>query len=117
MDRVPEKNIQIGKSFSTDNKLRPFKTKDAISSLTVCGEVKLNSDSSLIRIVLIDDKYNEYLVFETYALLAEEKAFTTDNVGEETVILNNIIPLLLEIEIIDATLKVNEIFTLCVFSE
>jgi uncharacterized protein (TIGR02145 family) len=110
-DIIPRKTILIGKSFSTDCELSPFKSRNAISTLTVSGDVKLNSDSSIVRIVLIDNQHNEYLVFETYPLLAEEKNITFENVGEETIIFNNIIPVMLDVKIIDATLKINKIFT------
>lgn len=109
LEGIPDKTIQIAESISSDSKLSPFVTRDSISGISVSGNIKLNSDSSLIRIVLVDIQYNEYLVFETYPLLTHTCTFSIENIGEETALLKNIVPLQLEIEVVDATLNLNEI--------
>lgn len=104
-----EKSISINRYFSTGEKLNPFDEIQNISYLAISGEVVLNSYSSLIRVILEDDKHSEYLIFEAYPLLADEKEFLIDDVSEETSDLPGITPALLKIQVIDATLFLDSI--------
>jgi len=65
----------------------------------------------LIRVILIDDNYNEYLVYEAYPLLTESNIFSISMIGEETVELNNIIPVELKFYIVDASILLKVIHT------
>ncbi len=69
----------------------------------------MNSSTSLVRIILTDQNYNEYLIYETYSILAEEPSFSINQIGEETIVLNQIIPVSISVEITDATVFLKEI--------
>jgi hypothetical protein len=63
----------------------------------------------LVRIILLDNLDNEYLVFETYPLIVKVRSFNINNISEETYALNSVIPKSLRIEIIDANIYLDEI--------
>jgi len=80
-----------------------------ISGLAFSGKITLHSDSSLVRMILIDIEYNEYLIYEAYPILSGSGKFSVDGAGEETSLLNNITPSGVTIELIDASLYLKEI--------
>ena len=104
-----DQSIELGINITNTIQLKPFVDLQKISGLSISADIKLNSDSSMVRVVLIDSNFNEYLVYEAYLLLTEKDSFSIDEIGEETVALNNIIPVQMEIEIIDATIYLKEI--------
>lgn len=53
--------IQISQIFSSDTILTPFSGSTSVYSLSISGGINLYSDSSLIRVVLIDNWGNKYL--------------------------------------------------------
>ena len=69
--------IQINQSFSSDTLLTPFTGSVPVYLLRMSGGINLYSDSSLVRVVLIDQYGNHYLVFETYPLITLENTFDT----------------------------------------
>ena len=103
-------SISIKQSFTSTREIHPFSSLKLISSLNISGSVELSSDISLVRIILIDNLDNEYLVFEAFPLIVKEKSFKINNISEETYALNNVIPKSLKIEIIDANIYLDEIF-------
>ncbi len=80
-----------------------------ISGLAFSGNITLHSDTSLVRIVLLDNNHNEYLIYETYPILSGSKQFSVDEAGEETSLINNITPYRLTFELINASIYVKEI--------
>jgi len=83
--------VQINQSFSSDTILTPFSGSTPVYSLNMSGKVNLLSDSSLVRVVLIDTWGNHYLVFESYPLITMENTFDTLNVSDETTFLEGVI--------------------------
>jgi len=98
----------INQTFNDNIQIKLF-TSNPISGLTISGNIQLNSDSSLIRVILIDNQYKEYLVHESYRLISSSDIFSITDIGEETSLLYNIIPLYLELKIIDAAFTLNTI--------
>jgi len=101
--------IPINKYFPENQEINPFGSIKQISGLSIAADVKLNSDTSLIRIILIDQSKREYLVYETYPLISGVPGFSVDSAGEETMVLDHIIPAALRIEITDASVFLKEI--------
>ena len=79
--------------------LKPFTQSDPISGLSINARIDLHSDSGFIRILLVDDDNREYLVYETYPLLADSVKYTIHNTGEETILLDNIVPSSLDLKL------------------
>lgn len=106
------KNLQyipIAQTSAESKSITPFSTPEKIYGLALNSDIELNNNASLVRIVLIDENAVEYLVYETYPLLANSKFSTVTNVGEETSLLNGIVPVSLQIQTINSTVSINNI--------
>jgi len=99
----PETTLPINYSINKNEQIDLSFIIKKISGLAISAEIRLNSDTSLIRIILLDEEYNEYLVYEIFPLLGGENSISIENVCEETSQLNNITPLSLKFEIVDAS--------------
>lgn len=101
--------ITINQTYSSDTILTPFSGSTPVYSLKIAGGVNLISDSSLVRIVLIDIYGNHYLVYESYPLITHENAFDTINSSDETTFLDGVICDSLRIDIISAFLDLDSL--------
>ncbi|MBN2213263.1 MAG: T9SS type A sorting domain-containing protein [Bacteroidales bacterium] len=101
--------IEVNETFIESIQIEPFYDVAPISGLVVSGTITFNSDSSLVRVILVDENYYEYLVLELYPLLTDSMSFSIDLIGEETNLLNNIKPLKISIKLVDASIYVKEI--------
>lgn len=101
--------IQINQTFSADTVFAPFSGSTPVYSLNMSGSVNLYSDSSLIRVILIDVYGNHHLVFESYPMITYGNAFDTLNACDETKYLDGIICDSLRIDIISAFLDLDSL--------
>lgn len=100
--------IEINQTFTTENEIFPF--EDIVSTifgLALSAQVSLENDKSLVRVILVDKKYDEHLIYEAYSLLKPNLSFSVDKICEETCILNSVKPQSVRIEITDATITIN----------
>ncbi len=104
-----EQRLEINSVFSKDTILNPFKPVKIISGLAISCDIRLNSDSSLIRIILVDDFFNEFLICEFYPLISPSMNFSISGYAEETALLDNIHPLEIRVVTIDASVILKEI--------
>lgn len=104
-----EEVISFNLKVSEEVELQPFTDEGTISGLALSGDITLNSDSSLVRVILIDQESVAYLIYEAYPLLVQELSFSIDRVAEETILLNDVIPKIIKIEIIDASIVLKEL--------
>ena len=102
-------SIIVDTTITAGCEFYPFSSSDPIYGLTITGSVNLSSDTSLIRVVLYDSLFNEYLVYESYPLIAESSSFNFSNECDETCYLDGINPYSLEVQIINAEININEI--------
>ncbi len=104
-------SISINQSFSESSEIFPFgQNGDIIYGLDATADIELNSENSLVRIILVDNNFNEYLIYESYNLLLEEAtSFSVKNICEETSILDGVKPYSVQIEIKNAQLKLKSI--------
>jgi len=101
--------VQINQTFSSDTILAPFSGSTPVYSLSMSGGVNLLSDSSLVRVVLIDTYGNHYMVYEAYPLITLENAFDTLNASDETTYLDGAVCDSLRIDIISAFLDLDSL--------
>ena len=111
LQNQPDQRIEINKQFTLPGQIEPFTAPDPVSGLVISGNIALNADSSLVRVILIDKQYNEYLVYEVYPLIADSWSFSINETGEETTLLNNVVPSAIRVELIDASFQLREIVT------
>jgi hypothetical protein len=86
-------SITLDTIITTDCEFDPFNSVNAIYSLSINGTIKLDSDTSLVRVVLYDSLFNEYMVYESYPLIASDLIFSFSDVCDETCYLDSISPL------------------------
>ena len=105
---VNAQDIQIGQAFSSDTTFNPFNGEHGIYSFTMFGDINLSSDSSLVRVVLIDRNGNHFLVYEAYPLITTFNSFSVDGVCDETCYLDGIDPDSIRIDIVNAIINIDK---------
>ena len=79
------------------------------SGIAISGRTTLENREALVRVLLIDIKGKEYLVFEDMYLFPNEKEHEFSNVAMETAVLENIIPREIKIFIRNAQIDISRI--------
>ena len=98
--------ISINSSFNADTEIFPFGSGGIVYGLSINGTVNLYSDSSLVRIVLIDNLFNELLVYEAYQYISPESPFEITNECDETCYSNGFVPYSIQIQVTDASIEI-----------
>jgi hypothetical protein len=102
----------VNKTFSTDRQqvfTLDLVPTQAFYGLNLNGFVKLNGSTSLVRIILVDSGSKEHLVYETYPLIVSNTAYPLAGVCEETCFLGPLKDASLRIELIDASITIEEL--------
>ena len=104
-------SILINQTYTETLEIYPFgQNGDIIYGLDATADIKLNGENSLVRMLLTDDNFNEYLVYESYDLLLEgEGTFSIKEMCEETSILDGVKPYSILLEIKNAELKLKSL--------
>ena len=102
-------SMKIDKWFSESEVIFPFVKTEKIFRLAISGSLKLYKNNSLVRVILVGDDFHEYLVYEAYPLIIDNNSANIINECEETCILEGIAPHSLKIELIDASLQIDQI--------
>jgi hypothetical protein len=97
-------NVSINENYSKSIIIYPFKQKESLFSLSLNARVQLNSNKSLVRVILITESGDEYLVLESYYMISELNQTEYSDYGEETALLNGVVPGSIKIEIEDASI-------------
>jgi hypothetical protein len=95
--------ITIDSTFTSDAEIYPFSQNDTIYGLSITGEISLLSDTSLVRVILVDADSNEYMAYEAYPLIVTDTSLTITDECDETCYLNEFIPVSIKIHIIEGT--------------
>jgi hypothetical protein len=106
---VSSQNIIIDSTFTSDGEIYPFSPNDTIYGLSVSGTIELYSDTSLVRVILVDEDYNEFMVYEAYPLIVTDTAFSIVEGCDETCFLDEIIPQSIIIHLSNASIKLDSI--------
>lgn len=77
-----------------------------ISGLSLSGLVIKNSPEYLVRVILKDQKGHEHLILETYEETNNCDSIRFENYGEESILLENIVPDSIIIYVKDASLRI-----------
>ena len=100
----------VARTFWTDEELRSF-SGQSIVGLGIKGRVQFASKQGLVRIIMLDNQLHEYLVYETYSLIAPSDSFEIHNACRETCLLSPIVPSILKVELVDASVDIQSIVT------
>jgi hypothetical protein len=103
------RTIPVDKNFTSEEEIYSFPQQAGIVGLGITGKVKLNDVNSLVRVILIDEHRNEYLVYEAYPLVSPNEPFSISNACRETCRFSPIVPSALKIELIDAAIRIEAV--------
>jgi hypothetical protein len=95
--------IQIDSNFTADGEIYPFEPDDTIYGLSISGSVNLNSDISLVRVILTDEEGHEWMVYEAYQSILPGDQGTLFQKADETKYLQVYSPQSIKIHIIEAS--------------
>jgi hypothetical protein len=107
--KVHSQVININQTFSSDTLFAPFSGTTSVYSLKAYGNINLYSDSSLVRIVLVDSYGNHWLVYELYPLITDTSSFVFTAGCDETCFIDVIIPDSIRVDIINAFLTIDSL--------
>ena len=99
----------INRNINCTDTVRPFSSNIRSYGISIDGEGQLLSDSAFIRIVLVDNNDNEWLVYERNSLYATEESNQFQGAAFETAALNNITPSSIIVTLCDATFCLSRI--------
>ncbi|MFA6586246.1 MAG: C1 family peptidase [Candidatus Paceibacterota bacterium] len=95
-------------TFTTDS-IYPLNIKNIIYRLSINADINLKGGDSLVRVILVDTKGTERLVYETYPLIADSNTFSVNDICQETCVLDSITPSSLKVQIINATISLKAV--------
>jgi C1A family cysteine protease len=106
---INAQTIDLNTTFTDDTIIYPFSHYDIIYGLSITGSVELDSDTSLVRVILSDQDGNEWMVYEAYTLILPSGFCNLSDAADETKYLQVNAPYSLEVQIIDAELTLKYI--------
>ncbi len=105
-----EITVPVNRTVGTSSDLPVFAGRTAaIYGLELTADIEFSGDDSWVRVILTDSEYREYLVFETYPLLAGANKATIDGLSEETCNLKGVVPINLRVELQNAKANIRKI--------
>ena len=108
MEAGKSETINLNKTYTSSQEIFPFEgIKNKIYGLAVSAEIKLQDEESLVRLVLVDENYEEHLIYESYVLLDGVNTFSIDEICEETALLYGIRIRSVNLEINHAEITLN----------
>lgn len=107
---INAQTISLDTIFITDDEIYPFPSQDMITSLTCDAIIELNSDTSLIRLIVKDINGIEFMIFESYPLISDSIDFSISDYCDESCFLEEFRPFSLIIQVIDATLELKSLY-------
>jgi C1A family cysteine protease len=102
------KTTIIHGSYSKSTIVYPFKEKEHIFSLAINANMQLDGYKSLVRVILVTESGDEFLIMEPSYIINAAK-ITISDYGEETAILNGVVPSKIKIELEDASILLESI--------
>lgn len=99
----------INQTFISTDTIYPFRYNDYCSGIFMDGSSKLFSKDGYIRVILLDNNEEEWLIYERNNLYATETTSKFQNASHETFLLDNIIPKAIIIESNQAVIELSDI--------
>jgi PKD repeat protein len=110
MTGLREVSVPVNKTINASTDVAGIDSRTgAIYGLSFSADVTFGSEDAWIRVILTGSDFKEYLVYETYPLLAGTATSTIDGLSEETGRLDAVRPYNLRVEVKDATVNVKKI--------
>ena len=93
----------ISRSINCTDTIQPFTTNANSYGISIDGEGQFLSDTAFIRVVLVDNNGNEWLIYERNSLFATEENAQFQGAAFETTALYNINPKSIIVTLCDAS--------------
>jgi hypothetical protein len=106
---ISAQTINLNQTYTASTSIKPFNNISSISSLTIIGSATLLKDTGIVRIILVDNNLNEYLLYEGHLFTMTGSTMTFNSYTDETKYLNNITPVSILIIAKYATVTINSI--------
>lgn len=102
--------LNVNETYSSPAEILPFKNNiNKIYGLAITADIQLESEEGLVRVLLVDNNYEEYLIYEGYSLLEESLSWSIDEICEETAIMEGVKANSVKIEIENATITLKNL--------
>ncbi|WP_163325186.1 PKD domain-containing protein [Draconibacterium mangrovi] len=102
--------ISIDESFSESGEIKPFKEQGKkIYGLAASADIDFSSVDGCVRLVLLDQDFNEHLLLESYPNLNGTNHVSFIDYAEETALLNGVVPYALSVELNNATVVIKSL--------
>jgi hypothetical protein len=101
--------LVLDRTSAARGEIHRFANTDPITSLSLTARIDLRADDSLARVILVDAAGREHLVYEVYPLLVEGRSVRVEDACEETCLLDPVAPQALRLDLVDATVSVEEV--------
>jgi len=102
------KSIEVNQTFTGTSEISSFDPNvNKIYGLAVNAVIQLNNENSKVDFVLLDENFNEYLIYESYCSFAGGVKDTVEAACEETCILDGVQIKSVKVIINDATVQLN----------
>jgi hypothetical protein len=105
-----EKEITIDSTFFESTEIFPFTEIQTITGLRFSGDIILHHDTSLVRLIYVDNDGNEFMIYEAYPLILNDLEINVKEGCDETCFLEQRMPYSVKIQIIDAELTLESFF-------
>lgn len=102
-------SVAVMETFSQTGVQRDLSNQGAVKGLSVSGSVSLHSEVGFVRVILEAANGDEYLVYETNAMLSAEPTIRLNGVCEETCSMSNVKAQSLRFEIEDASFTLESV--------
>lgn len=97
--------------FTIRDSLVSLNINQQISGFFISGTVTLgNAQDSYARVTVKDGDEVEYLVYENYPLLSDDNPSRFSRVAVESVLLDDIVPTSMKIEVFDASVQIDSVY-------
>ena len=101
--------IIIDSSFQNTTVIYPFSGMGACYGIKLNGISQLNSDTSLVRLIVSDTYDNEYLLYEGYVQISDSNYSVLQDYCLETCYLPGAVPAVLKIILVDAIIHIDSV--------
>ena len=103
------KSIELNQTFTSSGEIFPFQGINTnIFGAAVNAEVKFSGSDGVVRLILLDENFNEYQIYETFPLLEEQATVSVEDICEETTVLDGVKPYSLYIEVENAEVNLKQ---------
>jgi hypothetical protein len=109
MKNVNAEEISVNQTFTADTSFDPFPSQEITYTLKISGYIEMFSPASLARVIVNTDK-GDFLVVEAFPLISSDTIFEFTAYGDETVYLDGLTPYEIRVEVLDASIYIQNLF-------